>query len=165
MHDVDAVLRAFWGEPDELPPDRRRWYEQEHRLRISLAEKGEEPATWIILMIRTGAWEARQRQNRLNMRVNRGRLARLRREGYTFDAEHRLVAPCLAGVQPSGSRTVDQARPREHRAKRATVAARDGPSRSEDDDPPDLSALRGFRAASNRMYVHVGRRMAAARTA
>jgi hypothetical protein len=56
--------------------------------------------------------------------------------------------------------------PRAHPVRRrATVASRDRDGPSSDDDPPDLNALRGFRAASNRMYVHVGRRMAAARTA
>jgi len=58
--------------------------------------------------------------------------------------------------------------PREPRAtRRARVATRDGPSPGDDDldDPPplDLDALGGFRAASARMFAHVGRRLAAER--
>jgi hypothetical protein len=65
-------------------------------------------------------------------------------------------------------------RPRERRtARRVAVAttarrpragaSRDGPSGSNDDPPPerDLERLRGFRAASSRMFAHVGRRLAA----
>jgi hypothetical protein len=65
-----------------------------------------------------------------------------------------------------------ETKPREPRAtRRARVATRDGPASGEDDpdDPPpperDLDALRGFRVASSRMHVHVGRRLGAARTA
>jgi hypothetical protein len=65
-------------------------------------------------------------------------------------------------------------RPRERRtARRVAVAttarrpragaSRDGPSGSNDDPPPerDLDRLRGFRAASSRMFAHVGCRLAA----
>jgi hypothetical protein len=51
------------------------------------------------------------------------------------------------------------------RQSRAT-SVRGSPSSSSDDDPPsrDLEALRGFMAASSRMYARVGRRLAAGRT-
>lgn len=140
-----VAFEEFWGDPEQLTDQRRRWYESELELRSSLAEKGEEPATWIILMIRSGAWEKRKRQNRLNMRRNRGMLARLRREGYTFDAEHRLRAPALAGIQASRLAS-EPNRPRESGSRRGTVATRAGPDDSDEPPPP----LGGFRLLAAR---------------
>ena len=50
--------------------------------------------------------------------------------------------------------------------RRSRAPVRGSPSSSQsDDDPHDLNALRGFRAASERMFCHVGRRLGAARLA
>jgi hypothetical protein len=59
-------------------------------------------------------------------------------------------------------RRENTARPRERR--RSTSASRRGPPAGDpDSEPPparDLDGLRGFRAASSRMFAHVGRRLA-----
>jgi hypothetical protein len=163
--EVDADLRAHWGDRDKLSPSLRRRYDAERELRLDLAKKGQKPAPWIVEEIRAGAWFVRQRGILLNIRRTRGRLARLKRDGYSFDAEHRLVAPALTRTRPP-DRSRAQARPREHRpARRASASSRDGPSRSDDDDPHNLGAPRAFAAASTRAAVHLGRRRASVRPA
>jgi hypothetical protein len=64
-------------------------------------------------------------------------------------------------------RQAPQAREARPVRRARTAGARGSPSssQSDDDDPHEheLGALPGFRAASERMFVHVGRRLAAAR--
>jgi hypothetical protein len=59
-------------------------------------------------------------------------------------------------------RRENTARPRERR--RSTSASRRGPPAGDDPSPSpahDVDGLRGFRAASSRMFAHVGRRLGA----
>jgi hypothetical protein len=117
--------------------------EFEAELRANLAAKGEEPADWLIAEIRSGRWKQRQRQNMRNLQRNQVRLVRLKREGYTFDAEHRLVAPALTRIHAPLRRAV--ARPRERRARRTarTTGARGDPHLPDDESDLDAAPLRG----------------------
>jgi hypothetical protein len=65
--------------------------ELEQRLDAELADEGG-LADWLRAEIRSGEWERRQRRNYQNILRARARLAQLKREGYTFDSERRLVA-------------------------------------------------------------------------
>ena len=62
------------------------------------------------------------------MRGNQAKLARWKREGYSFDAEHRLVAPALARID-APERRENAARPRERRpaTRRARAPTGDDP--------------------------------------
>jgi hypothetical protein len=150
MPDVDAILEAFWGDPEELSRAERRRRDFELKVRAGAAEHGEEPAAWWIDQIRSGEWFRRQRQ--------------IRRAVLSSMASRAMakVDAAFIAVQPA-----PDAEPREPRSVvRATGSARDGPSRSDDDPPePDLDRLPGFRVASSRMFAHVGRRLAAERAA
>jgi hypothetical protein len=110
--------------------------EFEAELRANLAAKGEEPAEWLVDEIRSGAWKQRQRQNMRNLQRNQVRLVRLKREGYTFDAEHRLVAPALTRIDAPLRR--DVARPRERRPRNRSTRQARAPSRDPDEPEPPL---------------------------
>jgi hypothetical protein len=139
--------------------------EFEAELRANLAAQGEEPADWLIAEIRSGRWKQRQRQNMRNLQHVQARLTRLKREGYTFDAEHRLVAPALTRIQAPLCRGPSrERRPQTRRVRRTVAASRDGPHLP-DDEPPLASSWRGLVAASVRLSAHVERRNAAMRLA
>jgi hypothetical protein len=87
---------------------------------------GEEPAEWLKEDIRSGERDRRVAQNLANLRHSVQRLEQLKREGYSFDAEHRLVAP----PKPIIPRCAESrsGRPRERRARRsASSGSRDDP--------------------------------------
>jgi hypothetical protein len=130
--DTLAEHEAFWSVRGPLTEAQERWCAFELELRRNMAANGETPAEWLIAEIRSGRWEARQRQNRENMIHHLARLARLRREGYSFDAEHRLVAPSRPRNWRDGSR---ERRPAGRRA-RVTRRAR-APAREPDDPEPE----------------------------
>jgi hypothetical protein len=77
----------------ELSTAQKRWKEHELEWRMNLAKQGQMPAVWLIADIRSGKKEQRDRANMENFLRNQAKLAKWRREGYSFDAEHRLVAP------------------------------------------------------------------------
>jgi hypothetical protein len=133
-HDVAAAslaeLDEFWGDPATLSRSQRRWREFERELRANLAAQGgqvPEAGDPTIEEIRSGAWEKRHRQNMQNLLRDRAKLAQWRREGYTFDSEHGLVAPPRIHVREP------VARPRERRAP----TRRSAPSRGSPDDDPE----------------------------
>jgi hypothetical protein len=135
-----ADWRMYWDWLGAPSAAQRRWRDFERDLRISLAKEGQLPAQWLIAEIRCGKWEKRQRLIKRNMLRHQAKLATWKREGYTFDAEHRLVAP---EPRESGSR------PRERRTRRRggavrtrPGASRDGPGLSESDDEPPPVARR-----------------------
>jgi hypothetical protein len=105
----------------------------EREVRESLAARGEEPAAWVIETIRSGQWKRRAARNLKTLHRNRGHLARLRREGYTFDSERRLVAPVRPAVRVR--RRFDPRRPSARR--RSSRARSRSPGRQDDD--PDLA--------------------------
>jgi hypothetical protein len=81
---------------------------------------------------------------------------------------HNMRSANSTGDVPGSAAESPQERPREHRSRRSQRSTdRGDPSPSADDDPPshELDRLPGFRAASYRMYAHVGRRLAVARLA
>lgn len=140
---VAVALHAYWGEPAELPRDLRRRYEVERKYRLGCLNRGCVPddGDWEIREIRSGQWERRTKRNDRNIRRDQAKLAQWKRDGYSFDAEHRLVAP----PSPSSRAT---ARPREHRARRRTTtratragASRDGPGEPEPEPPDDLAVM------------------------
>jgi len=94
---------------------------------------GEQPNPKIIAKMRSGDWQARQRQNLQKLRQTQTRLALLRRDGYTFDREHRLVAPALTRIHaPAPLDNVS--RPRERRPRRSSTSSRGSPD--SEPEPP-----------------------------
>jgi hypothetical protein len=163
-----AEHEAYWNALGTLTPAQRRWSKFERKLRIDLAAKGEKPPEWLIAEIRCGRWEQRQQESMRNLLHGKARLARLKHEGYSFDAEHRLVAPALSRIC-APERRENEARPRGRRAQRSGTSSRDGPGLGEDSDepPPDLSRLRPLPAFA-RAYLKAevdARRRRARRTA
>jgi hypothetical protein len=105
------------------------------------------------LRAHTEAWAEHQRRG---LRVLTFRQARARKP-----------AP-VPGVRGEDGRRAPHAREARPVRRTRTAAVRGSPGSSSSDDDPhehDLDALRGFRAASERMFVHIGRRFAAARAA
>jgi hypothetical protein len=117
--------------------------EFEAELRSNLAAQGEEPADWLIAEIRSGRWKQRQRQNMQNLLRNQVRLVRLKREGYTFDSKHRLVAPALTRIH-APLRRESGGRPRGRRVRRsARTGARGDPHLPDGDEDLDAGAPLG----------------------
>jgi hypothetical protein len=134
-----AECEAYWrGVP--FFAERRRRYETERKYRLECAERGYEPTPddWVITDIRSGEWERRRKRSMQNLLHDRARLTRLKREGYSFDAEHRLVAPALTRIEVPEPRE-SGARPRERRA--ATPRSGSRASRSDPDEPGDLEVI------------------------
>jgi hypothetical protein len=138
-----ADCEAYWDALGPLTTAQKRWRMSERVMRVELALAGDLPADWLIPMIRSGKWEKRQQRNMQNLLRDRARLAMWKREGYSFDEEHRLVAP---------ARREPVARPRERRARRRTTArrtragaSRDGPGESDLDPPLEVLPLSRFR--------------------
>jgi hypothetical protein len=131
-----ADWEAYWNAQGPLSAPQRRWRKFERELRINCAAKGcgvpaaDDPT---IAEIRCGIWERQQRENMRRLLRDRAKLALWKREGYSFDADHRLVAPALTRVQ-APERREPVARPRERRAGRASTSSRDDPS--PEPDPP-----------------------------
>jgi hypothetical protein len=126
----------------------RRRYEAERELRLSLNAKGELPATWIVEAIRSGEWERRQKRNMQALLHDRAKLSRWKRAGYTFDEQHRLVAPALTRIHVP-ERRESVSRPRERRAGRAGRAGASRPS-SGSSEPP-LAPRRRLTAVERRV--------------
>jgi hypothetical protein len=102
-----------------------------------LAAQGLLPADWLVADIRSGAKESRDRQSRRNMLRNLAKLAHWKREGYSFDAERRLVAPAPARIHVAPQRDYPGNRPRERRpATRRRARAPTGDDPSPESDPP-----------------------------
>jgi hypothetical protein len=104
--------------------------------RVRAANLGYDPDScdWVnwVLMESLPTRQRREARMRRNMLHVEGRLSRLRREGYSFDEQHRLVAP----VRPPAARVIATGRtPRSRRTRRGS-ASRDGPSSSSDGEPP-----------------------------
>jgi hypothetical protein len=127
-----AEHAAYWDAQGTLTKAQRRWSTFERELRTNLAAKGRLPNPKIIAMVRSGEWERRQRQNMRNLLHNQARLARLKREGYSFDAEHRLVAPAVTRIHAPARRVNRERRP----AGRSRARAPSGDDPSPESDPP-----------------------------
>src|SRR5215204_1818398 len=93
---------------------------------------GAEPQEWVKEAIRSGEWDRRQAENLRNMRRSVQRLAQLKREGYSFDAEHRLVAPPNPIIPRCAASRSE--RPRERRARRSSSGSRGDPD--PESEPP-----------------------------
>jgi hypothetical protein len=95
---------------------------------------GSVKADWLLQLGPKG-WAERQARNGTAMRVDRARRWRLRREGFTLDAERRLIAsPQRPAVPLARAR-----RPRRRNA-RTRAATRRVPPREQDDPDPELAA-------------------------
>jgi hypothetical protein len=145
LRDSLADHAAYWSSLGELTPAQKRWQAVEEKLRKNLAAQATMrtdamPAAWQLKEIRSGRWEQRQRQNMQNLLRNRARLWRLRRDGYSFDAEHRLVAP---RALPRPSVRPRERRPQSRVARRAV--AHSPPRRDDDEDPEPPVAPRDSR--------------------
>jgi DNA-directed RNA polymerase subunit RPC12/RpoP len=135
----------YWSALGTLTRAQKRWSAFELELRKNMAAKGEKPVEGLVGEIRSGRWEQRQQRNMRNLLRDRARLAMWKREGYTFDAEHRLVAP----VAFTGRRGVSrEQRPQTHRGGRTGNASRDNPRLGDDDPSP-----RRPKPLAERVYV------------
>jgi hypothetical protein len=117
--------------------------ELEQRLDAELADEGG-LADWLRAEIRSGEWERRQRRNYQNILPDRARLAQLKREGYTFDSERRLVAPALTRIHVA-ERRENAARPRERRVRRSSATGSRGDPDPEPEPPLRVIPLAAFR--------------------
>jgi hypothetical protein len=145
-----ADCEAYWNaQGKQLRAAQERWRAHEREWRANLAAQGLLPAEWLVADIRSGAKERRDQRNMQALLHDRARLARLKRDGYSFDANHRLVAPALARVH-TPERRESEARPRGRRARRSG-SSRKSPS-SEPDEPADLERLRPLTAVG-RAYL------------
>jgi hypothetical protein len=156
-----ADWAAYWNAQGPLNAGQRRWRYFERELRINCAAKGCEvpdAGDRSIAEIRCGKWEQRQRESMHNLSRDRARLARWKREGYSFDEEHRLVAPALSRSK-APERRENAARPRERRpATRRRTTSRAGPDEPSPESDPPIKVWRGLAAVSVRMVQHCGRR-------
>ena len=91
--------------------------------------EGQLKVDWI-LAIGPEREKASARRSRRNILKNSARLAQLRRDGYWFDAEHRLQAPIASA--PTGRVLVASRAPRSRSARRTSS------SRGDPDPEPDL---------------------------
>jgi hypothetical protein len=141
---------AHWDEQGELTAEQKRRKFEEETFRRGLAVNAKtaerdlglsaeaavlaaKPVEWAIELIRSGESERLRVEGRRNYLMNRAKLARWRREGYTFDAEHRMVAPSTARISHRGER---ERRPAT--ARRSSTRTRSGSSGDppQDADPP-----------------------------
>lgn len=131
---------AYWDQLGPLTAAQKRRKAHELAWRKNLAAAGAMPTPELIADIRSGEKDRRDHQSMQNLLRSRARLAQWRRDGYSFDAEHRLVAP-----QRPNSNGPRPTRPRESRSRRSETrspagssSARgpDRPPPSSDDDPP-----------------------------
>jgi hypothetical protein len=110
-----ADCEAYWNAQGRLSAAQERWREHERQWRTNLGTWGLLPAERLVADIRSGEKERRDQQNMRNLQRSKARLAQWKREGYTFDEEHRLVAPALAridGAEPREPETRPQERSR-----------------------------------------------------
>ena len=146
--EVDAALRAYWGDPAKLSRVMRRRYELERKYRLECAERGYEPTPddWVVAEMRSGEWERRTSRNMQNLLRDRAKLAKWKREGYWFDEERRLQPP--PAIVPVAAHHENVARPRERRARRASSssAGSSGSSDSESEPPLRVIPRSAFRA-------------------
>jgi hypothetical protein len=148
-----AEHAAYWSSLGELTPAQKRWSASELEWRKNMAAKGDKPVEWLIGEIRSGRRERQQQRNMRNLLRDRARLAMWKREGYTFDAEHRLVSPVARSF--TGRRGVSrEQRPQTHRDGRSGGTSRDNPRLGDDEPSPrrpePLARLPRVRAPSSR---------------
>jgi hypothetical protein len=138
--------REAMAAQDELTAgERRSRFEAE--LRAALAARGEQPAEWLITEIRSGVWERRQRRNMRNLLLNRAKLAQWKRDGYSFDEKHRLVAPHVSDVKKR------RERPRESRPRPSRRSRSSGSSGADPPEPEPPLAGGDTRPAPRRCEV------------
>jgi hypothetical protein len=131
-----AAFSAYWAAQGPQTAEGKRRKLEEEKLRRQLVASAKiatdaMPAGWLIEQIRSGESERLRAEGRRNYLMNRAKLARLRREGYAFDAQHRLVAPRTPAVSHRGER---EQRP--SATRRSSTRARSG---SRGDPPPQGS--------------------------
>jgi hypothetical protein len=154
-----ADHRAYWDSQNPLTRAQMRWKAFEESFRRNLVAQAETradvmPNPRIVDEVRSGQWEQRQRRNLENMLRSRARLAQLRRDGYTFDAEHRLVAP-RALPRPATRRR--ECRPqRLGSVARSTRSTRGSPAREPDEPEP---APRGLTPAELDRFLDIRERL------
>jgi hypothetical protein len=130
-----AEHAAYWDALGELTAAQKRWRAHELEWRQNMAAKGDKPTAWLVVDIRSGRKEQRDQRSQLNALRSQARLAQLQRQGYSFDEEHRLVAPPITAATITYSRGASrQQRPQSRRV--ACGSSRDGPRRPEDSDRP-----------------------------
>jgi hypothetical protein len=130
----NAVKAAQGG---RLTAAQERWKQHELEWRVNLARKEQKPADWLVADIRCGNKERRDRANMEELQRSRARLAMWRREGYSFDAEHRLVAPQAPRIHMP--RRFEDRAPRGRRPG-SRVRAR-APGREPDEPEPALTVV------------------------
>jgi len=142
----------YWNQRGGLTAAQKRWSAFELELRTNL--KGEKPAEWLLGEIRSGRWEKQQHQNMLNAVRNRVKLVQWKREGYTFDAEHRLVAPARASLVTQQRGVSREQRPQGRRGT-STASRATSPGRESDDDPepPPACAVCGGSLVGKRRHA------------
>jgi hypothetical protein len=133
-----AEHSAYWGSHGKLRPEQERWKAFELEMRENYAAKGEKPTDRIISEIRSGRWEKQQQRSMAELKRQRARLAWLRHEGYTFDADHRLVAPQVATALDT-SQCRGSSRERRPQVRRVARSSASRGSSARDDDPEPLA--------------------------
>jgi hypothetical protein len=131
-----AECETYWNAQGALSAAQKRSREKEREFRTACAAQGIPPNPSIIAKIRSGEFERQAKQAKQRNQEHLDYLARLRREGYSFDAEHRLVAPALTRIH-APERRENVARPRERRpTARQRARAPSGDDPSPESDPP-----------------------------
>ena len=138
LEDSLAAVSAYWDARPLTAEGKRRKLEEEKVRRhlvanANIAADGM-PAGWLIEQIRSGESERLRAEGRRNYLMNRAKMARLRREGYTFDTEHRLVAPRTPTVSHRGERERRPAAGARRSSTRTHSGSRGDPP--QDSDPP-----------------------------
>ena len=155
LRDSLAELSAYWDAQGHLTAEQKRRQLEEEKWRRQLAAKAESaaeamPAGRLIEQVRSGESERLRAEGRRNYLMNRAKLARWRREGYTFDAQHRLVAPRTPAASHRGER---EQRP--SATRRSSTRSRSG-SRGDppqDADPPPVQPQPAADVAASRRRV------------
>jgi hypothetical protein len=127
-----AACDAYWKPLEPLTQKQERRKAIELQCRKGFVKIGETPTARVVEEIRSGEYERQVAESRKNLLKNRAKLLRWRREGYTFDAQHRLVAP----PQPPAVTSSATPRPREHRPAGSSQRARAPDDPDPESDPP-----------------------------
>jgi len=134
-----AAVSAYWDAQGPLTAEGKRRKLEEEKVRRHLVANAKiaadgMPAGWLIEQIRSGESERLRAEGRRNYLMNRAKMARLRREGYTFDVEHRLIAPRTPTVSHHGERERRPAVSGRRSSTRTHSGSRGDPP--QDSDPP-----------------------------
>jgi len=132
-----AEWHAHWDVLGPLTRQLERRKALEYEVRCNFAAKGQVPRSWVADEIRSGEFERRRARSLRNLAHRAALRDMWRRQGYTFDSEHRLIAPRNPPIVRRRPGVAIAARPREQGRGRSRVT-RAGPK--DDPDPPSAAA-------------------------